>query len=166
MGRLLYIALLFGGFAVTVLALVFKPVASEQGIFAQSIPHYLSSQPSTTELVVRNTVLMGLVFIVVPFLPSCGLFLDVGFTVAERILYMPRYWTAHCCHVQCDMYCNSLGYCLLLGWLAYKMSGLVGGSGSGRTIVFLSIVVLISGAYSARTVLRNEGEVEVNTCVT
>ena len=33
---------------------------------------------------------MGLVFIVVPFLPSCGLFLDVGFTVAERILFMPR----------------------------------------------------------------------------
>ena len=42
------------------------------------------------ELHTRNFVLMGLVFIVVPFLPSCGLFLDVGFTVAERILFMPR----------------------------------------------------------------------------
>lgn len=42
------------------------------------------------ELHVRYVLLMGLVFVIVPFLPSCGLFLDVGFTVAERILFMPR----------------------------------------------------------------------------
>ena len=49
--------------------------------------HYITTHP---ELHTRNFVLMGLVFIVVPFLPPCGLFLDVGFTVAERILFMPR----------------------------------------------------------------------------
>ena len=53
------------------------------------------------ELHVRNAVLVSLVFVVVPFLPSCGLFLDVGFTVAERILFMPRYACA--CHVGCVM---------------------------------------------------------------
>ena len=39
---------------------------------------------------VQNLVFMCVVLVVAPFLPSCGLFLDVGFVVAERILYMPR----------------------------------------------------------------------------
>ena len=49
---------------------------------------------------------------------------------------------------------HSLGFCLLLAWALHKVSGV---AGSGRVVVFASVVVLIVGAYSARTVARNEG---------
>ncbi|XP_074126749.1 protein O-mannosyl-transferase TMTC1 isoform X6 [Sminthopsis crassicaudata] len=38
----------------------------------------------------QNEVLVGLLFLVFPFLPASNLFFNVGFVVAERVLYMPR----------------------------------------------------------------------------
>ncbi|KAM4608747.1 protein O-mannosyl-transferase TMTC4 isoform 2-T3 [Polymixia lowei] len=49
----------------------------------------------------RRTLTLGLVLLVVPFLPACNIFFRVGFVVAERVLYL-----------------SSAGYCLLL---AYSM---------------------------------------------
>ncbi|KAK0133747.1 Transmembrane and TPR repeat-containing protein 4 [Merluccius polli] len=47
----------------------------------------------------RRTLTLGLVLLVVPFLPACNLFFRVGFVVAERVLYL-----------------SSAGYCLLLAY--------------------------------------------------
>lgn len=55
-----------------------------------------------------------------------------------------------------DAVCFSFGFCMLASVVLYKLSGLVGSH--GRTIVYVSLIVGIVGAYSARTVLRNEGE--------
>lgn len=35
-------------------------------------------------------VLVGMLFLVFPFIPASNLFFRVGFVVAERVLYMPR----------------------------------------------------------------------------
>ncbi|XP_048357181.1 protein O-mannosyl-transferase TMTC1 isoform X3 [Sphaerodactylus townsendi] len=45
----------------------------------------------------HREVLVGLLFLVFPFIPASNLFFRVGFVVAERVLYMP-----------------SMGYCILL----------------------------------------------------
>ena len=42
---------------------------------------------------------LGLVLLVVPFLPACNIFFRVGFVIAERVLYL-----------------SSAGYCLLLAY--------------------------------------------------
>uniref|UniRef100_A0A3B3H7C4 dolichyl-phosphate-mannose--protein mannosyltransferase n=1 Tax=Oryzias latipes TaxID=8090 RepID=A0A3B3H7C4_ORYLA len=44
----------------------------------------------------RRTLTLGLVLLVVPFLPACNVFFRVGFVIAERVLYL-----------------SSAGYCLL-----------------------------------------------------
>uniref|UniRef100_A0A3Q2EJY5 dolichyl-phosphate-mannose--protein mannosyltransferase n=1 Tax=Cyprinodon variegatus TaxID=28743 RepID=A0A3Q2EJY5_CYPVA len=60
----------------------------------------------------RRTLTLGLVLLVVPFLPACNIFFRVGFVIAERVLYL-----------------SSAGYCLLLAysighcshrWIKYK----------------------------------------------
>nr|XP_058937569.1 protein O-mannosyl-transferase TMTC1-like [Kogia breviceps] len=38
----------------------------------------------------HREVLVGLLFLVFPFIPASNLFFRVGFVVAERVLYMPR----------------------------------------------------------------------------
>ena len=38
-------------------------------------------------------VVMGLGMTVLPFLPAAHFFLDVGYTVAERLLYLPAFAT-------------------------------------------------------------------------
>ncbi|XP_027451121.1 protein O-mannosyl-transferase TMTC2-like [Zalophus californianus] len=38
----------------------------------------------------HKEVLVGLLFLVFPFIPASNLFFRVGFVVAERVLYMPR----------------------------------------------------------------------------
>uniref|UniRef100_A0A3P9M9N6 dolichyl-phosphate-mannose--protein mannosyltransferase n=1 Tax=Oryzias latipes TaxID=8090 RepID=A0A3P9M9N6_ORYLA len=45
----------------------------------------------------RRTLTLGLVLLVVPFLPACNVFFRVGFVIAERVLYL-----------------SSAGYCLLV----------------------------------------------------
>ena len=50
----------------------------------------------------------------------------------------------------------SIGFSLLLALLLYKLTAVLG-SGSARTAVFLSVVVLVAGVYAARAVQHNEG---------
>uniref|UniRef100_A0A672I5U7 dolichyl-phosphate-mannose--protein mannosyltransferase n=1 Tax=Salarias fasciatus TaxID=181472 RepID=A0A672I5U7_SALFA len=47
----------------------------------------------------RRTLTLGLVLLVVPFLPACNIFFRVGFVIAERVLYL-----------------SSAGFCLLLAF--------------------------------------------------
>ncbi|XP_034142797.1 protein O-mannosyl-transferase TMTC4 isoform X2 [Esox lucius] len=56
------------------------------------------SQCSLWRQLVR-TLTLGLVLLVVPFLPACNIFFRVGFVVAERVLYL-----------------SSAGYCMLLAY--------------------------------------------------
>ncbi|XP_055629787.1 protein O-mannosyl-transferase Tmtc3-like [Toxorhynchites rutilus septentrionalis] len=46
-----------------------------------------------------GVIVMGLAFLVLPFLPASNLFFPVGFVIAERVLYMP-----------------SMGFCLLVAY--------------------------------------------------
>ncbi|XP_057412007.1 protein O-mannosyl-transferase TMTC1 isoform X3 [Balaenoptera acutorostrata] len=43
----------------------------------------------------NREVLVGLLFLVFPFIPASNLFFRVGFVVAERVLYMPRLYPRH-----------------------------------------------------------------------
>ncbi|KAL1459084.1 hypothetical protein WDU94_011093, partial [Cyamophila willieti] len=45
------------------------------------------------------TLIMGLGFLILPFLPASNLFFPVGFVIAERVLYIP-----------------SMGFCMLVGY--------------------------------------------------
>ena len=60
---------------------------------------------------------------------------------------------------------RSLGFCMLLSFLLYKIASLVASHGSARNVVFLGLIFLVVGAYSARTVLRNEGLPHASLCV-
>uniref|UniRef100_A0A8D3C6M9 dolichyl-phosphate-mannose--protein mannosyltransferase n=1 Tax=Scophthalmus maximus TaxID=52904 RepID=A0A8D3C6M9_SCOMX len=81
----------------------------------------------------RRTLTLGLVLLVVPFLPACNIFFRVGFVVAERVLYL-----------------SSAGYCLLLAyslghcccrWNKYKL-------------VCVAVLLLLC-VYVARCALRS-----------
>ncbi|XP_050093554.1 protein O-mannosyl-transferase Tmtc3 [Anopheles aquasalis] len=50
-------------------------------------------------------VVMGLAFMILPFLPASNLFFPVGFVIAERVLYMP-----------------SMGFCLLVAYGVHRLS--------------------------------------------
>lgn len=79
------------------------------------------------------TVVMGLAFLVLPFLPASNLFFPVGFVVAERVLYMP-----------------SMGFCLLV---AYGFHLLLKHSSSRKALwAGLSLLVL---SHSLKTINRN-----------
>ena len=39
----------------------------------------------------QDVLVLSLAFLVIPFLPASNLFFRVGFVVAERILYVPRF---------------------------------------------------------------------------
>ncbi|XP_029455859.1 protein O-mannosyl-transferase TMTC1 isoform X2 [Rhinatrema bivittatum] len=45
---------------------------------------------TTSKKMEHKEVLVGLLFLVFPFIPASNLFFRVGFVVAERVLYMPR----------------------------------------------------------------------------
>ncbi len=64
--------------------------------------------PATRYTRHRRDVLVGLVFLVVPFLLSANIFVRVGFTISERALYLP-----------------SLGFCMLASvWVAALLRAL------------------------------------------
>jgi hypothetical protein len=67
-------------------------------------PHPPSTRPSR-RLHPHMILLVGLILLVIPFLPASNLFFPVGFVVAERILYLP-----------------SMGLCMLVGYSAHKMA--------------------------------------------
>ncbi|XP_034668384.1 protein O-mannosyl-transferase TMTC1 isoform X1 [Drosophila subobscura] len=79
--------------------------------------------------------LMGVAFLVLPFLPASNLLFHVGFVLAERLLYLP-----------------SVGYCLLFGFGFGKLWHR--SKGSSRMLLLCCLGVLL-GAFSLRTVRRN-----------
>uniref|UniRef100_A0A8C4EIA5 dolichyl-phosphate-mannose--protein mannosyltransferase n=1 Tax=Dicentrarchus labrax TaxID=13489 RepID=A0A8C4EIA5_DICLA len=82
----------------------------------------------------RRTLTLGLVLLVVPFLPACNLFFRVGFVIAERVLYL-----------------SSAGYCLLL---AYSLGHCCFCWSRFRKLLCVSVLALLC-VYVARCALRS-----------
>ncbi|XP_030581130.1 protein O-mannosyl-transferase TMTC1 [Archocentrus centrarchus] len=80
-------------------------------------------------------VLVGLLFLVFPFIPASNLFFRVGFVVAERVLYMP-----------------SMGYCILGAHGLGRLCSLVGRWGTTVLSVSMLLLVLL---FSWKTVHQN-----------
>ncbi|XP_075711870.1 protein O-mannosyl-transferase TMTC1 [Rhinoderma darwinii] len=76
----------------------------------------------------HREVVVGLLFLVFPFIPASNLFFRVGFVVAERILYMP-----------------SMGFCILCVHGLRRLSSRVGPRGSSAiTFCFPLLLVLFA----------------------
>uniref|UniRef100_A0A8D1HFB3 dolichyl-phosphate-mannose--protein mannosyltransferase n=1 Tax=Sus scrofa TaxID=9823 RepID=A0A8D1HFB3_PIG len=84
----------------------------------------------------HREVLMGLLFLVFPFIPASNLFFRVGFVVAERVLYMP-----------------SMGYCILFVHGLSKLCTWL--NRCGATTLSVSTVLLLL-LFSWKTVKQNE----------
>ncbi|XP_043943181.1 protein O-mannosyl-transferase TMTC1 [Protopterus annectens] len=84
----------------------------------------------------HREVLVGLLFLVFPFVPASNLFFRVGFVVAERVLYMP-----------------SMGYCILVVHGLNKLCSLVGRCGVTAVTVSTFILLLL---FSWKTVEQNK----------
>uniref|UniRef100_A0A4W6DDL0 dolichyl-phosphate-mannose--protein mannosyltransferase n=1 Tax=Lates calcarifer TaxID=8187 RepID=A0A4W6DDL0_LATCA len=82
----------------------------------------------------RRTLTLGLVLLVVPFLPACNIFFRVGFVIAERVLYL-----------------SSAGYCLLL---AYSLGHCCFRWTKYRKLLCVSVLALLC-VYVARCALRS-----------
>lgn len=91
--------------------------------------------------------------LILPFLPATNLFFYVGFVVAERILYIPRYVTARNLRVTrlivYSVY-RSMGFCLFVAigteaLMKRKTSKFI-------TLIALSILLM---SFAARTYVRN-----------
>uniref|UniRef100_A0A8D3CZP8 dolichyl-phosphate-mannose--protein mannosyltransferase n=1 Tax=Scophthalmus maximus TaxID=52904 RepID=A0A8D3CZP8_SCOMX len=82
----------------------------------------------------RRTLTLGLVLLVVPFLPACNIFFRVGFVVAERVLYL-----------------SSAGYCLLL---AYSLGHCCCRWNKYKKLVCVAVLLLLC-VYVARCALRS-----------
>uniref|UniRef100_A0A8C7F571 dolichyl-phosphate-mannose--protein mannosyltransferase n=1 Tax=Oncorhynchus kisutch TaxID=8019 RepID=A0A8C7F571_ONCKI len=78
----------------------------------------------------RRTLTLGLVLLVVPFLPACNIFFRVGFVIAERVLYL-----------------SSAGYCLLLAYGSLHCLQFIG-------LLRASLLALLC-VYVARCALRS-----------
>uniref|UniRef100_A0A663N5A9 dolichyl-phosphate-mannose--protein mannosyltransferase n=1 Tax=Athene cunicularia TaxID=194338 RepID=A0A663N5A9_ATHCN len=83
----------------------------------------------------HKEVLVGLLFLVFPFIPASNLFFRVGFVVAERVLYMP-----------------SMGYCILFVHGLKKLSTWL----SKWRIAVLTLFALLLLLFSWKTVKQNE----------
>uniref|UniRef100_A0A3B5K2A9 dolichyl-phosphate-mannose--protein mannosyltransferase n=1 Tax=Takifugu rubripes TaxID=31033 RepID=A0A3B5K2A9_TAKRU len=81
-------------------------------------------------------ILVGVLFLVFPFIPASNLFFRVGFVVAERVLYMP-----------------SMGYCILVALGVSRLCTVVGRYGT--TVVSVSVVLLLL-SFSWKTVHQNQ----------
>ncbi|XP_032309187.1 protein O-mannosyl-transferase TMTC1 isoform X2 [Drosophila ananassae] len=83
------------------------------------------------------TRLMCVAFLVMPFLPASNLLFYVGFTVAERVLYLP-----------------SVGYCLLFG---YGFGSIWRRAHSSRRYkaLLLCLLGVLLGSHCVRTLRRN-----------
>ncbi|KAM8971862.1 protein O-mannosyl-transferase TMTC1 [Pelodytes ibericus] len=76
----------------------------------------------------HREVLVGLLFLIFPFIPASNLFFRVGFVVAERVLYMP-----------------SMGFCILCVHGLKVLYSRTGPRGSSvLTLCFLLLLVLFS----------------------
>ncbi|NXM76179.1 TMTC1 protein, partial [Serilophus lunatus] len=83
----------------------------------------------------HKEVLVGLLFLVFPFIPASNLFFRVGFVVAERVLYMP-----------------SMGYCILFVHGLKKLSTWL----NKWRITLLTLFALLLLLFSWKTVKQNE----------
>uniref|UniRef100_A0A670YDR4 dolichyl-phosphate-mannose--protein mannosyltransferase n=1 Tax=Pseudonaja textilis TaxID=8673 RepID=A0A670YDR4_PSETE len=83
----------------------------------------------------HREILVGLLFLIFPFIPASNLFFRVGFVVAERILYMP-----------------SMGYCILLVHGLNKLCLWLNKWG----ITAMSFSALLLLLFSWKTVKQNE----------
>ncbi|XP_054243114.1 protein O-mannosyl-transferase TMTC1 isoform X1 [Indicator indicator] len=83
----------------------------------------------------HKEVLVGLLFLVFPFIPASNLFFRVGFVVAERVLYMP-----------------SMGYCILFVHGLKKLSTWF----NKWRITVLTLFALLLLLFSWKTVKQNE----------
>uniref|UniRef100_A0A8C1UZ22 dolichyl-phosphate-mannose--protein mannosyltransferase n=1 Tax=Cyprinus carpio TaxID=7962 RepID=A0A8C1UZ22_CYPCA len=81
-------------------------------------------------------VLVGMLFLVFPFIPASNLFFRVGFVVAERVLYMP-----------------SMGYCVLVVHGLNRLYSVVSRWGAAALTVSMLVVLLL---FSWKTVQQNE----------
>ncbi|MGH0150607.1 UNVERIFIED_CONTAM: hypothetical protein FKN15_019615 [Acipenser sinensis] len=84
----------------------------------------------------NREVLVGILFLVFPFIPASNLFFRVGFVAAERVLYMP-----------------SMGYCILVVHGFNKLCTLVGKWGTTALTVSMLLLLLL---FSWKTVQQNE----------
>ncbi|EFB21452.1 hypothetical protein PANDA_017050, partial [Ailuropoda melanoleuca] len=84
----------------------------------------------------HKEVLVGLVFLVFPFIPASNLFFRVGFVVAERVLYMP-----------------SMGYCILFAHGLRKLCTCLNRWGATTLTVCTALLLLL---FSWKTVKQNE----------
>eukprot|EP00062_Callorhinchus_milii_P013448 gi/632961538/ref/XP_007896811.1/ PREDICTED: transmembrane and TPR repeat-containing protein 1 isoform X3 [Callorhinchus milii] len=84
----------------------------------------------------HREILVGLLFLALPFVPASNLFFRVGFVVAERVLYMP-----------------SMGYCILVVHGVKRLRAVL--SKWGASIVMLSTLLLL-GLFFWKTVRQNE----------
>ncbi|XP_052523996.1 protein O-mannosyl-transferase TMTC1 isoform X2 [Tympanuchus pallidicinctus] len=83
----------------------------------------------------HKEVLVGLLFLVFPFIPASNLFFRVGFVVAERVLYMP-----------------SMGYCILFVHGLKKLTTWL----NKWRITVLTLFALLLLLFSWKTVKQNE----------
>ncbi|XP_022378405.1 transmembrane and TPR repeat-containing protein 1 isoform X1 [Enhydra lutris kenyoni] len=84
----------------------------------------------------HKEVLVGLLFLVFPFIPASNLFFRVGFVVAERVLYMP-----------------SMGYCILFVHGLRKLCAGLNRWGATTLTVCTALLLLL---FSWKTVKQNE----------
>ncbi|XP_074181962.1 protein O-mannosyl-transferase TMTC1 isoform X2 [Rhinolophus sinicus] len=84
----------------------------------------------------HKEVLVGLLFLVFPFIPASNLFFRVGFVVAERVLYMP-----------------SMGYCILFVHGLSKLCACLHRCGATTLTVCTVLLLLL---FSWKTVKQNE----------
>ncbi|KAG5830560.1 hypothetical protein ANANG_G00312000 [Anguilla anguilla] len=84
----------------------------------------------------EKEALVGLLFLVFPFIPASNLFFRVGFVVAERVLYMP-----------------SMGYCILVVHGLNRLCSLAGRWGCTALTVSMPLLLLL---FSWKTVQQNE----------
>ncbi|KAM5299958.1 protein O-mannosyl-transferase TMTC1 [Ctenodactylus gundi] len=84
----------------------------------------------------HKEVVVGLLFLVFPFIPASNLFFRVGFVVAERVLYMP-----------------SMGYCILFVYGLNKLCTCLNRCGATTLIVSTVLLLLL---FSWKTVRQNE----------
>ncbi|XP_041833388.1 protein O-mannosyl-transferase TMTC1 [Melanotaenia boesemani] len=80
-------------------------------------------------------VLVGMLFLVFPFIPATNLFFRVGFVVAERVLYMP-----------------SMGYCILVAHGLGRLCSVAGRWGTTFLSVSMLLLLLL---FSWKTVQQN-----------
>lgn len=95
-----------------------------------TVPAYTNTKPHPS-----SVLLVGLLFLIIPFIPASNLFFPVGFVVAERILYLP-----------------SMGPCMVVGYSAYKMAT------SNKKFISMcakAAVIFLISMHSAKTFVRN-----------